>query len=183
MAPGSGPRALVNSQFVEGLSDDSIRRQYIVEGRSKWSSGRPYGFNGWTESIAEAYIAAGYQLQEVQHAFTSRGEITAAAVLRPLARVLPPTLTPMSIASNPMPTHHIKEMLAPSAAPMPYCVPEPLNLDSIAKLCRKLQAYTGEHRVGRSNPNDSQETGRCYNISEQGHLARGCQKNRPPSTG
>ena len=34
---------LVNSRFVEGLSNDAVRRQYIVEVRSRWRSSRPFG--------------------------------------------------------------------------------------------------------------------------------------------
>ena len=34
---------LVNSRFVEGLSNDAVRRQYIVEFRSRWHSSRPFG--------------------------------------------------------------------------------------------------------------------------------------------
>ena len=59
---------LVDSRFVEGLSNDAVRRQYIVEVRSRWRSGRPFGFDTLVETIAEAYIAAGYQLEEVQNA-------------------------------------------------------------------------------------------------------------------
>ena len=55
---------LVNSRFVEGLSNDAVRRQYIVEVRPKWRSGRPFGFHTLVETIAEAYMAAGYQLVE-----------------------------------------------------------------------------------------------------------------------
>ena len=32
---------LVTSRFVEGLSNDAVRPQYITEGGSKWSSGIP----------------------------------------------------------------------------------------------------------------------------------------------
>ena len=45
---------LVNSRFVERLSNDAVRRQYIVEFHSKWRSGRPFGFNTLVETIAEA---------------------------------------------------------------------------------------------------------------------------------
>ena len=46
---------LVNSRFVEGLSNDAVRRQYIVEVRSRWRSNRPFGFDTLVETIAEAY--------------------------------------------------------------------------------------------------------------------------------
>ena len=59
---------LVNSRFIEGLSNDAVRRQYIVEVRSRWRSGSPLRFDTLLETIAEAYIAAGYQLEEVQNA-------------------------------------------------------------------------------------------------------------------
>ena len=59
---------LVNSRFVEGLSNDAVRRQYIVEVRSRWRSGKPFGFDTLVETIAKAYMAAGYQLEEVQNA-------------------------------------------------------------------------------------------------------------------
>ena len=50
---------LVNSRFVEGLSNDAVRRQYIVGVRSRWRSGRKFGFETLVETIAEAYMAAG----------------------------------------------------------------------------------------------------------------------------
>ena len=59
---------LVSSPFVEGLSNDAVRRQYIVEVRSRWRSNNPFGFDTLVDTIAEAYIAAGYQLEEVQNA-------------------------------------------------------------------------------------------------------------------
>ena len=59
---------LVNSRFVEGLSNDAVRWQYIVEVRSRWRSNGPFEFDTLVETIAEAYIAAGYQLEEVQNA-------------------------------------------------------------------------------------------------------------------
>ena len=43
---------LVNSRFVEGLSNDAGRRQYIVEVRSRWRSSRPFGFDTLVETIA-----------------------------------------------------------------------------------------------------------------------------------
>ena len=58
----------VHSQFIEGLSNDAVRRQYIVEVRSKWRSGTPFGFGTLVETIGEAYMAAGYQLEEVPNA-------------------------------------------------------------------------------------------------------------------
>ena len=47
-------RYLVNSRFAEGLWNDAVRRQYIVEVRSLWRSGRPIGFNTLVETIVEA---------------------------------------------------------------------------------------------------------------------------------
>ena len=52
---------LANSRFVEGLSNDAVHRQYIVEVRSNWRSGRPFGFDTLVETIAETYMAAGDQ--------------------------------------------------------------------------------------------------------------------------
>ena len=54
---------LVDSAFVEGLSNDAVRRQYIVGVRSRWRSGRPFAFDTLVETIGKAYIAAGYQLE------------------------------------------------------------------------------------------------------------------------
>ena len=65
---------LVNSRFVEALSNDAICRQYIAEVRLKWRFGRPFGFDTLVETIAEAYMAAGYQLQEVQNALRTAPE-------------------------------------------------------------------------------------------------------------
>ena len=76
---------LVNSRFVEGLSNDAVRRQYIVEVRSRWRSNRPFGFDTLVETIAEAYIAAGYQLEEVQNTSrTTLDHTLGPAVSRPL---------------------------------------------------------------------------------------------------
>ena len=38
---------LVNSRFVEGLSNDAVRLQYIVEVRWSWHSNRPFGLIPW----------------------------------------------------------------------------------------------------------------------------------------
>ena len=54
---------LVNRRFVEGLSNDAVRRQYIVEVRSKWRSESPFGFDTLVETIAEAYMVAGLSLR------------------------------------------------------------------------------------------------------------------------
>ena len=35
---------LANSRFGEGMSNDAVRRQYIVKVLSKWRSGRPFAF-------------------------------------------------------------------------------------------------------------------------------------------
>ena len=42
----------VHFQFVDGLSNDAVGRQYIVEVRSRWRSGRPFGFDTLVETIA-----------------------------------------------------------------------------------------------------------------------------------
>ena len=178
---------LVNSRFVEGLSNDVVRRQYIVEVRSRWRSGRPIGFDALVETIAEAYIAAGYQLEEVQNASRTTSDTMGPAVSRPLRMMVPPTSTP-TFPSNPMPTPHVNPMPTPAAAPMASSVPEPMNLDALAKLREELYAYIGEHRnerLGRQDGGrqDGRESRRCYNCGEQGNLARDCPKHRPPSRG
>ena len=178
---------LVNSRFVEGLSNDAVRRQYIVEVRSRWRSNRPFGFDTLVETIAEAYIAAGYQLEEVQNASTTTSDTLGPAVSRPLPMMVPPTSTP-TFPSNPMPTPHVNPMPTPAAAPTASTVPEPMNLDAIAKLREELHAYIGERRnerFGRQDGGrqDGRESRSCYNCGEQGHLARDCPKNRPPSRG
>ena len=82
---------LVNSRFVEGLSNDAVRRQYIVEVRSRWRSSRPFGFDTLVETIAEAYIAAGYQLEEVQNASRTTSDTMGPVVSRCLPMMVPPT--------------------------------------------------------------------------------------------
>ena len=146
---------LVNSRFVEGLSNEAVRRRYIVEVRSKWRSGRPFGFDTLVETIAEAYMAAGYQLKEVHNASRRRGDTTGAAVSRPLPLMVPPTSTSTIFPSSPMPTPHVNPMPTPAAAPMASTVAEPMNLDTIAKLREELHAYIGERRNDRSNGHDS----------------------------
>ena len=178
---------LVNSRFVEGLSNDAVRRQYIVEVRSRWRSNRPFGFDTLVETIAEAYIAAGYQLEEVQNASRTTSDTLGPAVPRPLPMMVPPTSTP-TFPSSPMPTPHVNPMPTPAAAPTASTVPEPMNLDAIAKLREELHAYIGERRnerFGRQDGGrqDGRESRRCYNCGEQGRLARDCPKNRPPSRG
>ena len=125
---------LVNSRFVERLSNDAVRRQYMVEVRSRWRSNRPFGFDTLVETIAEAYIAAGYQLEEVQNASrTTLDHTLGTAVSRPLPMMVPPTSTSM-FPSNPMPTPHVNPMPTPAAATTALTVAEPMNLDAIAKL-------------------------------------------------
>ena len=136
---------LVNSRFVEGLSNDAARRQYIVEVRSRWRSSRPFGFDTSVETIAEAYIAAGYQLEEVQNASRTTSDTLGPAVSRPLPVMVPPTST-STFPFNPMPTPHVNPMPTPAAAPMASTVPELMNLDATAKLREDLHAYIGERR-------------------------------------
>ena len=166
---------LVNSRFVEGLSNDAVRGQYIVEVRSRWRSSTPFGFEPLVETIAEAYIAAGYHLEEVQNASRTTIDTLGPAVSRPLPMMVPPTSTP-TYPSNPMPTPHVNPMPTPAAAPVASTVPEPMNLDAIAKLREELHAYIGERRnerFGRKDGGrqDGRESRRCYNCGEQGHLA------------
>ena len=175
---------LVSSRFVEGLSNDAVRRQYIVEVRSRWRSNNPFGFNTLVETIAEAHIAAGYQLEEVQNASRTTSDHTLGpAVSRPLPMMVPPTST-STFPCNPMPTPHVTPMPTPAVAPTASTVAEPMNLDAIAKLREELHAYIGE-RFGcqHGGRQDGRESRGCYNCGEQGHLPRDCPKGRPPSRG
>ena len=124
---------LVNSRFVEGLSNDAVRRQNIVEVRSTWRSSRPFGFDTLVENIAEFYIAAGYQLEEVQSASRTTSDTLGPAVSRPLPMMVPPTAT-STFPSNPMSTPHVNPRTTPAAAPLGSTVPEHMNFDAIAKL-------------------------------------------------
>ena len=135
---------IVNSRFIEGLLNDAIRRQYIVEVCSKWRSRRPFGFDTLMETIPEAYMAAGHQLEEVQNASRTTTDTAGAAVSEPLPMTVPPTSTSTMFSSNPMPTRHVNPMPAPVAAPMALTVSEPMNLNTIAKLREELHAYIGE---------------------------------------
>ena len=142
---------LANSRFVEGLSNDARRGQYIVEVRSKWRSGTPFDFDTLVKTIAEAYMAAGYQLVEVQNVSRLTGDTKGASVSRPLPMTVPPTSASTMFPSNPKPTPHIMPMQTQRAAPMPLTAPEPTNLDSIAKLGEELHAYIGDRQSDQSN--------------------------------
>ena len=173
---------LVNSRFVEGLSNDAVCRQYIVEVRWRWRSNRPFGFDTLVETIAEAYIPAGYQLEEVQNASRTTSDTLGPAVSRPLPMMVPPTSTP-TFPSNPMPTPHVNSMPAPAAAPTASNVPEPMNLDAIAKLREELHAYIAERRNERfrrqdGGRQDGPESRPCYNCGEQGHPEDECVGNQ-----
>ena len=135
---------LFNFQFVEGLSNDAVRQQYIVEVCSKWLSGRPFGFDTLVGTIAETHMAAGYQLEKVQNASRTTTDAARAAVSRPLPMMVPPTSTSEMFPSTPMPTPHVNPMPTPASAPMASTVPEPMNLDTKAKLREELHAYIGE---------------------------------------
>ena len=123
---------LVNSRFVEGLSNDAVRWQYILEDCSKWRSGEQYSFDTLVATIAEAYMAASYQLKVVQNASRTTTDTAGAAVSRALPMNVPQTLTPTTFPSNTMPTPQVNPMPTPAAAPMPLTVPEPMNLHTIA---------------------------------------------------
>ena len=125
---------LFNSRFVEGLSNDAVHRQYIVEVLSKWRSGRPFGFDTLVKTIAEAHMAAGYQLSEVQNASRTTNDTVGSAVSRPLPRMVQPNSTSTTFPSNPMPTPHERSIPTQASAPMALTVPEPVNLDTSAKL-------------------------------------------------
>ena len=167
---------LVNSRFAEGLSNDAVRRQYIVEVRSRWRSDGPFGLDTLVETLAEAYMAAGYLLEEVQNASRMTPDTMGPVVSRPLPMMVPPTST-STFPSDPMPTPHVNPMPTPAAAPTASTVPEPMNLDAIAKLREELHAYIGERRNERFGRQDGRESRRCYNCGEQGHLARDCPKH------
>ena len=145
---------LVNCRFVEGLSNDAVRWLYIVGVRSKWRSGRKFGFDTLVETIAEAYMAAGYQLAEVQNASKTAPDTMSSLVSRPLPMMVPPTSTSTTFPSNAMPTPHVNPMPTPDAAPMASTVPEPMNLNTIAKLREELHAYLGERRNERFRRQD-----------------------------
>ena len=151
--------------------------------RSKWHSGCPLGFDTLVETIAEAYMAAGYELEEVKNVSRPTGDTTGAAISRPLPMMVPTTSTSTMFPSNCMPTPHVNPMPTPSAAPMASTVPEPMNLDTIIKLREELHAYIGERQNDPSNCQDNRQTRCCYNCGEQRHLTRDCQKNQPPSRG
>ena len=174
---------LVNSRFIEGLSTDAVRPQYITEVGSKWGSGIPFGFDMLVETIPEAYMAAGYQLKEVQNASRTTTDTAGAVVSSPLPMMVPPSSTSTMFPSNSMPTLHVNAMPIPAAAPMASTVPEPMNLETIPKLREELHAYIGERQSERFSRQDGRETRRCYNCGEEGHLGRDCSKNRLPSRG
>ena len=64
-------------------------------------------------------MAAGYQPEEVQNASRPMGDITGAAVSRPLTMTVPPTSIPTMFLLNPMLPPHIKRMPTQNAAPIP----------------------------------------------------------------
>ena len=89
-------------------------------------------------------MAAGHQLKEVQNASRMAPDTMGPVVSRPLPMMVPPTSTSTTFSSNPMPTPHVDPVPNPAAAPMASTMPEPLNLNTIAKLREELHAYIGE---------------------------------------
>ena len=66
-----------------------------------------------------------------------------------------PTSTSTMFPSSPMPKPHVNPMPTPAAAPKASTAPEPMNLDTIAKLREELHAYIGERRNDGFNRQDS----------------------------
>ena len=124
--------------FADNTSSRSVRYGVLED---------HFGFDTLVETIAEAYMAAGYQLEEVQNASRPMGDTAGAAVSRPLPMMVRPTVTSTVFPSSPMPTPHVNPLPTPAAAPMASTVPEPMNLDTIAKLQQELHAYIGERRM------------------------------------
>ena len=62
---------LVNSGFVEGLSNDAVRRQYIVEVRSRWRSNNPFGFDTLVEtnrgSLHCGWVSTGRSTERIEN--------------------------------------------------------------------------------------------------------------------
>ena len=108
------------------------------------------------ETIAEAYMATGHQLEEVQNASRTATDTPGAAVSRPLPMMVPPTSTLTMFPSSPMRTPHVNPMPAPAAAPMASTVPEPMNLDTIAKLREDL--FTSDCTIHGSHDSMSMST-------------------------
>ena len=66
---------LVSSRFVEGLSNDAVRRQYIVEVRSRWCSNNPFGFDTLLETSRKPTLRLGinwkrYRTHRERHQIT-----------------------------------------------------------------------------------------------------------------
>ena len=152
---------LVTHQFVEGLSNDAVSWQYIVEVRSKWRSGGQFCFDTLVDTIAEAYMAASYQLEELQNASRMTTDTAGAGVSGPLHMMVLPPSTPTTFPSNHVPTPHVSPMPTPAAAPMAPTLSEPQSIDTIAKLREELHAYIGQRRSERFGRQDGPGTRRC----------------------
>ena len=141
----------MNSRWVTSSTLDLLRgcRMTLCVGNTSLRS-VPFGFDTLVETIAEAYIAAGYQLEEVQNASRTTSDHTLGpAVSRPLPMMVPPTST-STFPSSPMPTPHVTPMPTPAAAPTASTVAEPMNHDAIAKLREECKGKlrTGQNKVG-----------------------------------
>ena len=91
--------------------------------RLNWRSGRPFGFDTVVETISEAYMATGYQLEEVQNVSRLTVDTAGAAYSRPLPMMVPRTSTSTVFPSGPMPTPQANPMSTPAAVPISIQLP------------------------------------------------------------
>ena len=137
---------LGNSRFVEVLSNNAVRRQYVIEVRSKWAFcktiRRRYADGDHRRSLHGGRLST---LRSTEHVENNNGYRGCCGLKTP-AYDGSANFDSYNVSLKSYATAHVNPMLTPAAAPMASTVPEPMNLNTITMLREELHAHIGERR-------------------------------------